>query len=69
MAHVEVRYYKNYPLEVREFGDTGWAIHVYGPRADNRPKKVAIVTTNNIDGLDDLLRSAHAAVDLDLAGQ
>jgi hypothetical protein len=66
MSYVEIRYYKNYAMEVREFGDTGWAIHVYAPRQEHRSKKMAIVTTTDAAGLDRLASEAQAKIDLDL---
>jgi hypothetical protein len=66
MAYVELKYHRSYVLEVREFGDAGWAVHVYAPRAEQRAKKVAIVTTNDANGLEELLSAARSAVDRDL---
>lgn len=32
MSYIELQYYRSHALEVREYGDTGWAVHVYPPR-------------------------------------
>ncbi|MFZ6765137.1 hypothetical protein [Pseudoroseomonas sp. WGS1072] len=67
MAYVEIQYHNRYALEVREFGDQGWAIHVYAPRSEQRPSKIAIVTTTGAGGLEQLITEAKARVDLDLS--
>lgn len=66
MAYVEVRYYRSYGLEVREFGDTGWAVHVYTPGGEQDPHKLTVTTTTDAAGLHDALDQARAAVDSDL---
>jgi imidazolonepropionase-like amidohydrolase len=62
MAYVELKYYRSYIMEVREYGDTGWAIHVYRPR---RGGKVAIVQTTDSAELGSLMDQARAAIEAD----
>lgn len=62
MAYVELRYYQSYVLEIREFGDSGWAVHVYTPGTDRRPKKLTIVTTTSAVGIQRVLTEARTAV-------
>jgi hypothetical protein len=66
MAYVEVKYHRSYVLEIREFGDTGWAVHVYAPRTEQRAKKAAIITTTDANGLEEILTSARLVVDKDV---
>jgi hypothetical protein len=66
MSYVELKYYRSYGLEVRESGDTGWAVHVYAPSRDRRSEKVAILETSDPAGLKQALAEAHAAVDSDV---
>jgi hypothetical protein len=66
LAYVEVKYYRSYAIEVREFGDAGWAAHVYAPRTEQRAKKVAIIATRDANGLEEILSAARGAVDKDL---
>lgn len=68
MSYRFIKYYRHYPLEVREFGETGWAVHVYAPPDSRSPGKVAVVTTAKPSGLQDVLDKAHQAVDRDIAG-
>jgi hypothetical protein len=66
MSYVELKYYHSYGLEVRELGETGWAIHVYAPSRDKRSGKVAIIETAHPSGLQQALAEAQAAVDRDM---
>jgi hypothetical protein len=63
LSCIELRYYRAYALEVREFGDTGWAVHVYAPDHGLGSHKLAVITTLIASGLGDALADARAAVD------
>ena len=66
MAYVELRYHRAYALEIREFGDTGWAVHVYTPSTERRPEKLTVVNVGVASGLEQALATARSAVDDDL---
>jgi hypothetical protein len=69
LAYVELKYYRDYCLEVRELGDTGWAIHVYTPSNGHDPHKLTIVSTMDAAGLEQVLAQARRVVDEDLGRQ
>ncbi|WP_156964112.1 hypothetical protein [Muricoccus aerilatus] len=66
MAYVELRYYRAYALEIREFGDTGWAVHVYTPSTECCPEKLTIVDVGVASDLEQALAAARSAVDDDV---
>jgi hypothetical protein len=68
MSYVEVKYYRFYPLEIREYGDTGWAIHVYVPRRDHGNQALAVFQDRHPSSLGTLLAAAHAVIDADVDG-
>ncbi|MFC3125382.1 hypothetical protein ACFOD4_09935 [Pseudoroseomonas globiformis] len=68
MAYRELRYYRSHPLEVRECGDSGWAVHVYSAKGQDRPHKMAVVSSPSPGGLTDLMRRARAVVDAEGEG-
>jgi hypothetical protein len=63
LAYVELRYYRAYALEIRELGDTGWAVHVYAPDHGQGPLKLTVITTTVVTGLEGALADARSAVD------
>lgn len=67
MAFNELKHYRSYILEVREFGDTGWAVHTYAPRIGAVAHKVAVVASPHPRDLRKVILQAQAAVDADLA--
>jgi hypothetical protein len=66
LAYVELRYYRAHALEIREFGDSGWAIHIYASGASHRAGKLAVIETVQIAGLQQALADARAIVDASL---
>jgi hypothetical protein len=66
MAYLEMSYYRDCALELREHGDTGWAIHIYARRSDQQARKIGIVTTAQASALKALTQEAHDAVDAHL---
>ncbi|MBI0435440.1 hypothetical protein [Roseomonas sp. KE0001] len=63
MAYRELKYYRRYPLEIREYGDTGWAVHVYPPADVRSGHKVAVLTTPMPAKLAEVLADARRTVD------
>jgi hypothetical protein len=63
MSYIELRYYRAYALEVREFGDTGWSVHVYAPDHGQGSQKIAVVTTTEVSNLSVVLAEARTSVD------
>jgi len=63
MAFVEVHHYRSYFLEVREYGDGGWAVHVYQPLSQGKSEKLKVVATTDAAALEQVLTEAKAAVD------
>jgi hypothetical protein len=65
LAYVDLRYHRSYALEIRELGDTGWAVHVYAP-GNPQAYKLVVLSTAEPAGLAALLAEARQAVDQDL---
>jgi hypothetical protein len=65
LAYVDLHYHRSYALEIRELGDTGWAVHVYAP-GNPDAYKLTVLTTPEPAGLTALLAEARRAVDEDL---
>jgi len=65
LAYVDLRYHRSYALEIRELGDTGWAVHVYAP-GNPQAYKLTVLSTPEPAGLAALLAEARRAVDEDL---
>jgi hypothetical protein len=67
MAYRELKRYQSYVLEIREWGDTGWAVHAYAPKVGGVVRKVAMVSSHRPNDLTVIMRQAQAAVDQDIA--
>ncbi|ONG58771.1 hypothetical protein BKE38_02230 [Pseudoroseomonas deserti] len=64
MAYIELRYHRSFPMEVKEFGDTGWAVHVYVPAGLAAARqKLAVVTNSEPNGLTEVIQRARAEID------
>ena len=66
MAYVEVTYYRDCALELREYGDTGWAVHIYAPRFEAHSPKIGVLMTTRAAGLRSLMDDARGVVDAQL---
>jgi hypothetical protein len=66
MAYVELTYYRDCAIELREYGDVGWALHIYGPRCKQRAPKIGVIMTTEAAALGRLMSDARQAVDAHL---
>ncbi|MBO1077903.1 hypothetical protein [Roseomonas haemaphysalidis] len=66
MAYVELSYYRDCALELREYGDAGWAVHIYDPSLRPQARKIGVVTTTQAAALPGVMAEARAAVDAHL---
>lgn len=66
MAYVELTYYRDCALELREYGDAGWAVHIYAPRLTPRATKIGVLMTTQAGELKRLMADARDAVDAQL---
>ena len=66
MAYVELTYYRDCALELREYGDAGWAMHIYAPRLTPRAEKIGVLMTTQAGELRRLMADARDAVDAHL---
>jgi hypothetical protein len=66
MAYVQLTYYRDCALELREYGNAGWAVHIYAPRLTPRAVKIGVLMTTQAGELRRLMADARGAVDAQL---